>query len=184
MKLPLALVAATALVAGCTPGPENATEAANDSAVTNIVTPKPKPSKSADQAYVDGVAALNTYMAAAAGLAEQKGGSAKVKAFGKKMVLDRNQSIMKLKIAAAKIPGILIDPSLDDEQNDNLKTLQNASGAAFDTAYKAQTIVALTKLLSMLEARYSAGGGDPDIKYFASYAAPPVRANLAAARAL
>ncbi|MGK6320963.1 DUF4142 domain-containing protein [Sphingomonas sp. DT-204] len=184
MKSPLAAVAVLALVAGCTPGTENATEVANDSPIANLGAPKPKPSKSPDQAFVDGVAALNAYIAGAGSLAEQKGASARIKAFGKKLTLDRTQSTMKLKLAAATHPDLLIDASLDDEQNDNIETLQKANGPAFDTAFKAQMVVALTRLENLLEERYLASGGDPELKSFASYAAPPVRANLAAARAL
>ncbi|UIJ44962.1 DUF4142 domain-containing protein [Sphingomonas cannabina] len=184
MKSPFAAVAALVLVAGCTPGTENATEAANDSPIANIIAPRPEPSKSPDQTFVDSVASLNAYIAGAGSLAEQKGTSARVKAFGKKLMLDRTQSTMKLKLAAATQPDLLIDASLDDEQNDNIATLQKANGAAFDTALKAQMVVALTKLEALLKERYLANEGDPELKSFASYGAPPVRANLAAAKAL
>jgi len=185
MKSPIVAIAVLALVAGCSPPGEKAAQPANDADAVNVAAPAPQPSKSPDQSFVDTVAALNAYAAGAGTLAEQKGSTAAVRAFGKKLMLNRVESTMRLKLAAAKQPDLLIDASLDEEQNANIRTLQDASGPAFDAAFKGQMVVALTRLEALVKDRYIAiNSGDPALRGFASITAPTVRANLAAAKAL
>lgn len=111
------------------------------------------------QDFANMVAASDAFEVAAGKLAQQKATAGALKDFGKEMVADHTESTGKLKAAAAKAsPAILPAPSMTEEQQANLKTLQAASGADFDTAYKSQQVVAHQKALAALQAY--AGSGD------------------------
>jgi putative membrane protein len=73
---------------------------------------------------------------------------------------------MEFKIAAAKVPGLLPNPTLTPEQQENLETLQQASGSAFDQAFVAQQVAAHAKMMPVQRA-FAASGGDEALTAFA-----------------
>jgi putative membrane protein len=119
------------------------------------------------QDFASTVAASDAYEIAAGKLAQQKATTKDLKDFGKAMVDDHTKSTDKLKTAAGKAsPAITPAPAMTDEQQANLKTLQSATGTAFDTAYKSQQVVAHEKALAALRA-YAGSGDVPQLRDFA-----------------
>ncbi|WP_084583366.1 DUF4142 domain-containing protein [Sphingomonas azotifigens] len=119
------------------------------------------------QDFANTVAASDAYEIAAGKLAQQKATTSDLKDFGKEMVDDHTKSTAKLKTAAGKAsPAITPAPAMTDEQQANLKTLQSATGTAFDTAYKSQQVVAHQKALAAVQA-YAGSGDVPQLREFA-----------------
>lgn len=172
MKTPIALMFALALVlAACSPAPvpDNATESAANAATTTepaLATPK-----SPDQAFADATAAGNAFKIAAGNLGVEKATSPALRKYAKMLVDDGIQSTMKLKAASAQVPGVLPNPSLTAEQAADLATLQAASGAAFDRAFKAQQATANSKMLAAQHS-YAANGDAEPLRNFAEGNAP------------
>jgi putative membrane protein len=182
MKLTIAAASLLVLAAGCSPtaGPANDSAIANDSAAA----PTPPPvAKSPAQAFADATASGDSFEAAAGTLAAEKATSPALKAWGTKMMREHVTSTMKLKLAAAKVPGILVDATLSPEQTANLKTLQDATGPAFDAAYKAQNLASLIALHKMM-VDYAAKGDDETLRGFATENEMFARRRLTLARTL
>lgn len=119
------------------------------------------------QAFANTLAASDAYEIAAGKVAQQKATTEDLKGFGKQMVEDHTKSTDKLKAAVAKAsPAITPAAVMTAEQEANLKTLQSATGTAFDTAYKSQQVVAHEKALATLRA-YAGGGDVPQLRDFA-----------------
>ncbi|WP_169804470.1 DUF4142 domain-containing protein [Sphingomonas pituitosa] len=119
------------------------------------------------QVFANTVAASDAYEIAAGKLAQQKATTDGLKDFGKDMVEEHTKSTAKLKTAAGKAsPAITPAPAMTEEQQANLKTLQSATGAAFDTAYKSQQVVAHEKALAAVQA-YAGSGDVPQLREFA-----------------
>ncbi|WP_333571040.1 DUF4142 domain-containing protein [Sphingomonas sp.] len=119
------------------------------------------------QDFANTVAASDAYEIAAGKLAQQKATTDDLKDFGKDMVEEHTKSTAKLKAAAGKTsPAITPAPAMTDEQQTNLKTLQSATGTAFDTAYKSQQVVAHEKALAAVRA-YAGSGDVPQLREFA-----------------
>lgn len=120
--------------------------------------------------FANTVAASDAYEIAAGKLAQQKATTADLKAFGKEMVDDHTASTDKLKAAAGKAsPAIAPAPAMTAEQEANLKTLQAATGTAFDTEYKSQQVAAHEKALTAVRG-YAASGDVPALRAFAQEA--------------
>ncbi len=124
--------------------------------------------------FANTVAASDAYEIAAGKLAQQKATSADLKRFGKDMVDDHTKSTAKLKAAGAKAsPAITPAPTMTEEQQANLKTLESATGTQFDTAYKSQQVVAHQKALAAVQA-YAKGGDVAQLRDFAKEAEPVI----------
>ncbi|MEP9357843.1 DUF4142 domain-containing protein [Sphingomonas sp. KR3-1] len=136
------------------------------------------------QAFADAAGASDAYEVAAGKLALQKATTQALKDFGGMMVTAHTDSTAKLKAAAASAtPAITPAPRLSAEQEANLATLRQATGADFDTAYKAQQVVAHEKTLAAVQ-DYAATGTVPELKAFAATIAPIVQMHLDKARSL
>jgi putative membrane protein len=136
------------------------------------------------QAFADAAGASDAYEVEAGKLAQQKATAQALKDFGGMMVTAHGDSTAKLKAAAAKAtPTITPNPKLSAEQEANLATLRQATGADFDTAYKAQQVVAHEKTLAAVQ-DYAANGTVPELKGFATTIAPVVQTHLDKARGL
>lgn len=130
------------------------------------------------QTFADTAGASDAYEVAAGKLAQQKATAPALKDFGAMMVTAHTGSTAKLKAAGAKVlPGIVPDPKLNAEQEANLATLRDTTGADFDTAYKAQQLVAHQKTLAVVQ-DYAKNGTVPELKAFATEIAPVVQAHL------
>ncbi|RYD54223.1 MAG: DUF4142 domain-containing protein [Sphingomonadales bacterium] len=133
---------------------------------------------SAGQAFANTVAASDAYEIEAGKLAQQKATTQALKDFGKMMVDGHSTTTEKLKALAANTdPKITPDPALTAEQQANLQTLRDATGADFDAAYKAQQVAAHTKALAALK-DYAASGDVAQFKTFAGETAPVVKMHL------
>lgn len=119
------------------------------------------------QDFADTMAASDAYEIAGGKLAQQKATTDALKDFGKEMVEDHTKSTDKLKTAGGKAsPAIAPKPAMTAAQQADLKTLQAASGAAFDTAYKQQQVRAHEQALTALRA-YAGSGDVPQLRDFA-----------------
>lgn len=136
------------------------------------------------QAFADAAGASDAYEVAAGKLAQQKATAQALKDFGGMMVTAHTESTAKLKAAGGKAtPGIEPNPKLSAEQETNLATLRDATGADFDTAYKAQQVVAHEKMLAAVQ-DYARSGTVPELKAFAGEVAPIVQQHLDKIRGL
>jgi putative membrane protein len=130
------------------------------------------------QDFANTAAASDAYEVAAGKLAQQKATHQALKDFGGMMVTAHTESTAKLKAAAGKAnPPITPNAELTEEQRANLDTLEDATGADFDAAYRSQQIVAHQKTLAAVQA-YAAGGEIPEIKAWAMETAPVVQRHL------
>lgn len=126
------------------------------------------------QDFANTVAASDAYEIAAGKLAQQKATSGDLKSFGRQMVEDHTKSTAMLKTAGGKAsPAITPAPAMTDEQQANLKTLEQATGTQFDTAYKSQQVVAHQKALAAVQA-YAGGGDVAQLRDFAKDAEPVI----------
>jgi putative membrane protein len=126
--------------------------------------------------FADTVAASDAYELAAAKLAQTKGTTPAIKDFAAMMLKDHTQSTAELKAAAAK-SSITPSPKLTEQQEANLATLRDATGADFDNAYKTQQVAAHTDALKALQG-YQSGGDVPALREFAGKVAPIVEGHL------
>ncbi|MEG3088302.1 DUF4142 domain-containing protein [Sphingomonas sp. PB4P5] len=126
------------------------------------------------QNFANTAAASDSYEIASSKLAATKAGDAGVKKFAAQMIKDHTASTAKLKTAAGAIKP---DPTMNAEQKANIANLEAASGADFDTTYKAQQLAAHGKTLAALKG-YEASGDNAALKAFASSTAPVVQGHL------
>lgn len=131
---------------------------------------------SAGQQFADTAAASDAYEVAAGNLAKEKATAQALKDFGAMMVTAHTDSTAKLKTAAGAA-GITPNPAMTAEQEANLETLRNASGAEFDAAYKAQQITAHQNTLAAMQG-FAASGEVAELKAFAAATAPVVQRHL------
>lgn len=130
------------------------------------------------QQFADTAAASDAYEVAAGNLAREKATTQALKDFGAMMVTAHTDSTAKVKAAAAKAtPAITPSPALTAEQEANLATLRDATGADFDNAYKSQQVAAHTKALELMQG-YAASGDVPELKAAAGEIAPVVQQHL------
>lgn len=151
------------------PGP-----VATDPAVPDISTP---------QAFVDAVAASDTFEIESSKLAQSQAKSQEVRAFAETMVEDHTKSTANLKDAASKAsPPLTVNASLTPQQQADLEQLRNA-GDNFDRLYMQKQVAAHRQAVDMLNNYASQGDSEP-LKEFASKTAPIVSGHLERARAI
>lgn len=130
------------------------------------------------QMFADMAAASDMFEVEAGKLAQQKATTQALKDFGGMMVTGHTESTAKLKVAAAKAsPAIMPNPALNAEQEANLATLRDATGADFDSVYKSQQVAAHEKALAAMK-DYAANGDVAEIKTFASDTSKVVKMHL------
>ena len=122
------------------------------------------------------------YEVAAGKVAQAKGQSADVKAFGKMMVADHTKMNEELKplIAAA---GKTAPAELDERHKGLIDNLNAAKPADFDKTYLDQQEAAHKETLDLMQG-YAASGDDAGLKGAASKAVPAVQAHLDKVNAL
>lgn len=130
------------------------------------------------QSFADTVGASDAYEVAAGKLAQQKAGTQALKDFGAAMVKGHSDSSAKLKAAGARAtPAITPVARLTEEQEANLATLRDSTGADFDAAYKAQQVVAHEKALAIVR-DYAVNGTVAELRAFAAEVGPVVQVHL------
>jgi putative membrane protein len=126
--------------------------------------------------FVTSAAISDMYEIQAGEIAQKKGQSADVKAFGKTMVTDHTALSKELKpliAAAGKTPPT----GLDERRKGLIDNLNAASAAEFDQVYLKQQEAAHDEALSLMR-NYAEKGDDVNLKAAASKAVPKVQAHL------
>jgi putative membrane protein len=110
-------------------------------------------------------------------VAEKKGASQEVKAFGAMMVSDHGKAGEDLKSVAAK-HGIEVPGDLDAKHKAIVDRLAKLSGSAFDKAYIDEMLKDHMKDASAFQG-VAKNANDPDVKAFAQRTLPIIKAHLA-----
>jgi putative membrane protein len=162
-------ILACLVIAACSPAPEASNVAAVENTATPAVAPKlvtgPEVQTPAKR-YADATAAYNSFARASATLGKTKASSAAVKKYAEMVYKEQLQFGMDFKLAAGGVPGLLPNTTLTPEQQENIETLQQASGTAFDQAFVSQQVAAHAKAMPVQQA-YGTSGDEPDLKAFA-----------------
>lgn len=127
-------------------------------------------------AFVTNAAIGDMYEIEAGKIAQQKGRSADVKAFGKMMVTDHtalSNEMKPLVIAAGKS----LPTGLDERRKGMIDNLNAAAPADFDQVYLSQQEAAHSETLTLMKG-YADNGDDAGLKAAAAKAAPKVQAHL------
>jgi putative membrane protein len=109
-------------------------------------------------------------------MAAEKGTDAKVKDFGKMMVMDHTKANSEL-MAIAKTKNISLPAGLDAGHQAKSDSLSKLSGKDFDNAYIKTMVEDHKKTLALMQAE-TANGKDADLKAFAAKTAPVVQMHL------
>lgn len=127
-------------------------------------------------AFVTNAAISDMYEIQAGEIAQKKGQSADVKAFGKTMVTDHTalSNGMKPLVAAA---GKTLPTGLDERRKGLIDNLNAASAAEFDAVYLSQQEAAHSEALTLMQG-YASNGDDAGLKDAAAKAVPKVQAHL------
>ena len=132
--------------------------------------------------FVTSAAISDMYEIQAGQIAQKKGQSADVKAFGKTMVTDHTALSKELKpliTAAGKTPPA----GLDERRKGLIDNLNAASAGEFDQVYLKQQEAAHDEALKLMQ-NYAEKGDDLGLKAAASKAVPKVQAHLDHAKQL
>ena len=190
-----AVLPAVMLLAGCggnTTNTSSTTNVTTETTILNEETPDENMTggENATAAMLTGrdfantVAASDAFEIEAAKLAQTKATSQDLKDFAAMMIRDHTESTKKLKVDAAKAaPPITPDPSLTDEQKNDLDTLRDATGVEFDTAYKSQQVTTHQSALSALQA-YGQTGDVAPLRDFAKEWLPTIQKHFDKIKAL
>ena len=127
-------------------------------------------------AFVTNAAISDMYEIEAGQIAQKKGQSADVKAFGKMMVSDHTamSNEMKPLITAA---GKTAPAGLDERRKGLIDNLNAASAAEFDNVYLSQQDAAHSEALTLMQG-YADNGDDAGLKGAAAKAVPKIQAHL------
>ena len=129
-------------------------------------------------AYVTAAGQSDKFEVTEGKLAENMGSSAKVRAFGHKMVADHTKSTRQV-MAAARSSGLppMPPPMLRPDQQDMIAQLKAASGPAFDSLYLQQQMQSHQQAL-MVQQNYAQNGTAPALKMTASQIVPVVQEHI------
>ena len=127
-------------------------------------------------AFVTNAAISDMYEIEAGQIAQKKGQSADVKAFGKMMVSDHTAMSTEMKplITAA---GKTAPAGLDERRKGLIDNLNAASAAEFDNVYLSQQEAAHSEALTLMQG-YADNGDDAGLKGAAAKAVPKIQAHL------
>lgn len=127
-------------------------------------------------AFVTNAAISDMYEIEAGRIAQTKGQSADVKAFGKTMVTEHTAMTNELKplITAA---GKTAPTGLDERRKGMVDNLNAASAADFDKVYLAQQEAAHNEALTLMQG-YADNGDDAGLKGAAAKAVPKIQGHL------
>ncbi|ACG77473.1 conserved hypothetical protein [Phenylobacterium zucineum HLK1] len=128
------------------------------------------------EAFVANAAMSDMYEIQAGEMAQQKGQSADVKAFGKMMVADHTAMSNEMK-PAAQAAGQTPPADLDERRKGMLDNLRAANGADFDRVYLEQQEAAHQEALTLMRG-YADNGDNAQLKALAQKAAPKIQAHL------
>ncbi len=135
-----------------------------------------------DAAFYKNAAEAGIAEVEAGKLAQDKGGSQKVKDFGTLMITDHSAANDKLKTLASS-KDITLPTSSSVGQMANKTKLEMLSGDTFDKSYIKGQLKAHRQAVALFK-KESTTGQDPDAKAFATATLPTLRAHLKAVTAL
>ncbi len=146
--------------------------------------PPMTPSAMADMAkspgaYITAAGQSDKFEVTEGKLAAKMGSTAKVRAFGHKMVTDHTKSTLQV-MTAAKMSHLpkMPPPALRPDQQDMVAQLTAASGPAFDSLYVQQQMQSHQAAL-MVQQNYAQHGTNKDLKMVATKIVPVVKAHIA-----
>ncbi len=160
------------------PGTTNPTvNAAQDATATAVGTAAAVTGPVSTDAFVANAAISDMYEIQAGQIAQTKGQTAAVKAFGKQMVTDHTalSNAMKPLVIAA---GKTAPTGLDERCKGLIDNLNAAAPADFDKVYIAQQDAAHNEALTLMQS-YADHGDDAGLKAGAIKALPKIKAHLA-----
>lgn len=128
------------------------------------------------EGFVSNAAMSDMYEIQAGQMAQQKGQSADVKAFGKMMVADHTAMSNEMK-PLAQAAGQTVPAALDERRKGMLDNLTAASGADFDRVYLSQQEAAHEEALTLMRG-YAENGDNAGLKALAQKATPKIQAHL------
>ncbi len=145
--------------------------------------PPMTPSAMADMAkspgaYITAAGQSDKFEVTEGKLAETMGASPKVRAFGRKMVMDHTKSTKQV-MAAAMMSGLpkMPPPALRPDQQDMVAQLKSASGPAFDSMYIQQQMQSHQQAL-MVQQNYAQNGTNSHLKMTAAKIVPVVQEHI------
>lgn len=134
----------------------------------------------ADRKFIDTAAQGGMAEVAMGQLAQQRGSSAQVKAFGERMVTDHGKANDELKrVAGAK--GVQLPAVLSAAHQQHANTLAQLSGAEFDRTYMKHMVDDHKKDVSDFD-KASKSAKDPGVKDFAARTLPTLQSHLQLAK--
>lgn len=135
-----------------------------------------------DAAFVEKASAAGLTEVTAGKTATEKSQSDEVKTFGQQMVDDHTKAGDELK-SIAQSKGIMVSSSPMAADAKALASMDNLSGAAFDSAFKKKMIGDHEKVIALFK-KESTSGSDADLKAFATKTLPTLQHHLEMAKAL
>ena len=162
-----------AATADANPGQTAPVNAAQDAMSTAVGQTSAATMGNTTAGFVSGAAMSDMYEIQAGQMAQTKGMSADVKAFGKMMVTEHtamSNSMKPMFMAAGQTPPT----ELDQRRKGLLDNLTAASGADFDRVYLAQQEAAHAEAHTLAKA-YADGGDNADLKAAATKAIPKIQ---------
>ena len=174
MRNELAFVAAAALVLSAT-----GVVYAQDAAPPPMGPTAMKDMAKSPGAYVTAAGQSDKFEITEGKLAQTMGSTAKVRAFGRKMVADHTKSTMEV-MQAAQMSGLPTTPPpvLRPDQQDMVAQLKATSGPAFDQMYIQQQMQSHQQALEVQQ-NYAMHGGDKQLKMAAMKIVPVVKMHIA-----
>lgn len=127
-------------------------------------------------AFVTNAAISDMYEIQAGEIAQRKGQSADVKAFGKMMVTDHTALSNAMK-PLATAAGQTLPTGLDERRKGLIDNLNAASSAEFDAVYLSQQEAAHSEALTLMQG-YAENGDNAGLKDAAVKAVPKIQAHL------
>lgn len=174
-------------IAACNRNNAETNPQASDIATTDAAA-VPPPATAAGlmsgQDFANAMATGDAFEIESSRLAAIKAQAADIKSFAQQMVQAHTDSTAKLKQAATGAsPAITPAAALKPDQQQQLDSLKNKTGADFDSAYAAAQVSAHQQTLDTLR-NYSASGDVPTLRTFADQTIPVVTAHLNLAKGL
>jgi putative membrane protein len=129
-----------------------------------------------DQTFVAKAAKAGQAEVDLATLAQRKATTERARTLASQLRTDHERANAEL-MEIARRKGITADPSPTDDMRQAATKLNDATGAAFDTAYTDQMVQDHQAAVQLFE-DYSHTGNDPDLKAFAAKTLPTLRHHL------
>lgn len=186
--IPIVVASSLALGVGCErreepTGSTRTTSATTSPPTTSTGTPvtEARPALSAEDKDFLNSAAQGGVMEVALGkMAKEKAVSAKVKAFGDRMVIDHSKANDDLRRLAAN-KGFTLPTEWKSDQKSDSDKLSKLSGAAFDREYMSLMVKDHQKDVDEFQ-KSSTDAKDPDIRSFAGKVLPTLQEHLRMAK--